>query len=700
MAAGSIIVDLLMRTGSFETDTKRAEKALSKFKKEAMETAKQVGAVMGGAAVVAGGALVALTKQAIDSADGINKLSQKTGESAETLSALQYAFELGDVSGEEFSSSLTKLSRSMSEAAQGSGDAAKAFDLMKVSVKNADGSLRPVGDVLGDVAEKFAGYKDGAEKTALAQAIFGKSGADLIPVLNAGRDGLKSMADEAQRLGIVISSETARAAEEFNDTLTKIGKGADAAGQQMAVRILPSMQVVADELLRINQEGSVAAETLELLGSVADFGIKALALTASAVVYLFKEVGRYIGGTVAAISALATLDIKGFRAISDAVREDSERARAELVAFERRILSVGSLPQAADDGRRSASNDPRSLTFGKPPPLPAAPRIPGAPSGGKGAGSASARSFTDYQTELAQSVGRAIEGSDIIKARELADQIAYLDKLLAAGLDVDIYVSTLKKLKGETEDADGALQEYTAHQQMLADLLGQTVSAKLEKQRFQLQSITKEYEAGKYGAVGSAEAAQKYGEVVDVVLGRQGEQVTQAKTAAEELGMTFSSAFEDAIVGGKGLRDVLKGLEQDILRIVTRKLVTEPLGEFFSNLFKPSGGGGGGGFDFLTTALQFITGSRAIGGPVGAGGLYEVNERGRPEMLQMDGREFLLMGNRRGWVDPADSRGTRGGSNWAPVFHMTFAPGTTAATATQAGAMVARRIQAAAQRNS
>ena len=123
MPAGSIVVDLLMRTGSFETDTARAEKSLAKFKKEAVETAKQAGAVLGTAAVAVGGALVLMTKQAIDAADELNKLSQKTGESAETLSALSYAFELGDVSGEAFGASMIKLSRSMSEAAQGSGDA-------------------------------------------------------------------------------------------------------------------------------------------------------------------------------------------------------------------------------------------------------------------------------------------------------------------------------------------------------------------------------------------------------------------------------------------------------------------------------------------------------------------------------------------------------------------------------------------------
>jgi len=54
--------------------------------------------------------------------------------------------------------------------------------------------------------------------------------------------------------------------------------------------------------------------------------------------------------------------------------------------------------------------------------------------------------------------------------------------------------------------------------------------------------------------------------------------------AARDLGLTFASAFEDAVVEGRRLSDVLRGLERDILRILTRKLVTEPLAGAVSSL--------------------------------------------------------------------------------------------------------------------
>ncbi len=62
------------------------------------------------------------------------------------------------------------------------------------------------------------------------------------------------------------------------------------------------------------------------------------------------------------------------------------------------------------------------------------------------------------------------------------------------------------------------------------------------------------------------------------------------ENAAKDLGLTFSSAFEDAITGGKQLSEVLKALEQDIVRIITRRLVTEPLSDWITAQIK--------GFDF------------------------------------------------------------------------------------------------------
>lgn len=98
------------------------------------------------------------------------------------------------------------------------------------------------------------------------------------------------------------------------------------------------------------------------------------------------------------------------------------------------------------------------------------------------------------------------------------------------------------------------------------------------------------------------------------------EATKQMRDTVKELGLTFSSAFEDAVSGGKGFQDILKGIESDLLRLGTRKLVTEPFANFFNSQFNQSGasGGFGGLFGGIGKLFGFATGgSFEVGGSGG-----------------------------------------------------------------------------------
>jgi hypothetical protein len=108
-------------------------------------------------------------------------------------------------------------------------------------------------------------------------------------------------------------------------------------------------------------------------------------------------------------------------------------------------------------------------------------------------------------------------------------------------------------------------------------------------------------------------------------------------TMGRELGMTFSSAFEDAIVKGKSFRDVLAGIAQDIARMITRQAITGPAANALSSAVSQYfGGGNGGSFDFSKAVSYYggggYGGPKAAGGPVSAGMTYLVGERG-PELF-------------------------------------------------------------------
>jgi hypothetical protein len=97
-----------------------------------------------------------------------------------------------------------------------------------------------------------------------------------------------------------------------------------------------------------------------------------------------------------------------------------------------------------------------------------------------------------------------------------------------------------------------------------------------------------------------------------------------ARGLAFALGFAFSSAFEDAIVRGARLSEVLKGLLQDMTRIIARRTITEPLGNAASAGL--SSIGAGNWLNDIGTAIGGLF--RADGGPVSAGQPYIVGERG------------------------------------------------------------------------
>jgi len=188
-----------------------------KIPKAALGFASLTGAVAG-----LGAAFWEATRATANYGDEIAKAAQKTGVSVKLLSEMKYAASLADVSFESLQTSLGKLAKNTLDASQGTGEAKDALAELGIQLKSSDGRLRGTSDLLLDIADKFSGMEDGTRKTALAMQIFGRAGREMIPLLNEGRDGLAAAADEAERLGIVLDEKAAKAAELFNDNLTRL----------------------------------------------------------------------------------------------------------------------------------------------------------------------------------------------------------------------------------------------------------------------------------------------------------------------------------------------------------------------------------------------------------------------------------------------------------------------------------------------
>jgi len=210
---------------------------------------------LGKAFTVAGGIMVAslgaLIKKTADAGDQINDLSQRTGIATETLSGYKLAADKSGTSLESFAQGMRGLANTMQAAMDKSSAQAKMFDAMGVSIVDSSGKLRPLNDVMLDVADRFASMPDGAEKTALAMDVLGRAGMELIPMFNMGKQGLLDNYEATKKLGGIWSKEAAKAADDFNDSIAQMKTSMGGLTKEIGMIFLPTAKKVVDGLTDI-----------------------------------------------------------------------------------------------------------------------------------------------------------------------------------------------------------------------------------------------------------------------------------------------------------------------------------------------------------------------------------------------------------------------------------------------------------------
>jgi hypothetical protein len=257
MAAG-IVVDFSANLARFTSAIDKASNDLSRFQTNAQRTSKNISNVFSALGVgLSVTAVVAFGKSVIDTADNMGKAAEKAGVSVEKFSLLNYAAEQSELSTQQLSISLKFLNSAIVENS-------KVLGALGVATKNATGQLRGTDEVLLDVAEAFKSLPDGALKSEAAVKLFGKSGLDMINLLNQGRGGIEAFTSEAKKMGLEISGNTAASADEFNDNLGRL-KGTM---MGMANDVLPSL---LDGLKKVTDLFGVGAKADYVQTTATDF---------------------------------------------------------------------------------------------------------------------------------------------------------------------------------------------------------------------------------------------------------------------------------------------------------------------------------------------------------------------------------------------------------------------------------------------
>lgn len=206
-----------------------------------------------GFGAAAAGGLLATAMQiraGIDELDRLDETAPKIGLTAQRLAEFGYNAKMSGASTEVLEKGIATLSQKMA-----AGD--KVFAAMGVTIHKANGELRATDEVLEEMADKFAGYADGPAKVALASEAMGKSGRELIPMLNQGSEGMRKMAEEARALGLAFGPDSLKQAAEYKDNIDKLQVAAQGAGIAMAERMLPGLIQVTNQMVEGAKQGGV-----------------------------------------------------------------------------------------------------------------------------------------------------------------------------------------------------------------------------------------------------------------------------------------------------------------------------------------------------------------------------------------------------------------------------------------------------------
>lgn len=167
--------------------------------------------------IIAGGSFLALANQALQAAEALQNASIQTGISTDALQRLEFAAGLSGTSLQQVSSAITKMQKALVTSGEGSEQAVQT--LARLGIATSDLLSLAPDKQFEKIAIAMADIKDPAERATAAVALFGRSGAELLPTLTAIGEGAAKINGQFAEMGGTVSTDAIAKVDEFGDNL-------------------------------------------------------------------------------------------------------------------------------------------------------------------------------------------------------------------------------------------------------------------------------------------------------------------------------------------------------------------------------------------------------------------------------------------------------------------------------------------------
>lgn len=260
------------------------------------------GAITAGVSSAVVGSIAAAAKSFATAGAAIDDMSKRTGFGAKSLSALSYAAQQSGTDINAIEKAIRGMEKFMLGASRGGAGFAMTLDEIGVSLQDLQGANPERQFQL--LSEAIAGVDDPTQRAALAMKVFGKSGADLLPLLTEGKDGIAALRAEAHRLGLVLTDEDVAAAAKLDDALARLSVQAEMAFNQIGAAVAGPLTDFGDKI------SESLAGVIDFIKAHRDLVTAIAAIGAAAIVAT---------GLLAALGTALTIATKGVGGLSKAI---------------------------------------------------------------------------------------------------------------------------------------------------------------------------------------------------------------------------------------------------------------------------------------------------------------------------------------------------------------------------------------------
>lgn len=673
---GSLVVSLGLDAAQFTSGLSKAEYQARKFGETIGSNIRTATlattAALGGLAGAALAANAAFNKL-LDGAAQFQDLAEMTGTSAQDLASFAVAAGTAGVSVDSVAQATIKLTKNLvgvDDESKAAGAALAALGIKVEDFKKLDPATQ-----YETVSKALAGFSDGAEKTAVALALFGKSGAEQLKVMAA--------LEEQGGRQVILTGEQIAQSDAYRDAQAKLTAQLSLYASAIATEFIGPTNALIAVLKDAAAEMYATSEASKTLG--ASNGIQRFAEDSGSQIARFIDYVRqsakelqvltdFVNSTFTALKQVATFDFAGARATGEEFRK-----RYGLDEFGRKIqqesgkeaaktfVDAYNAQLAASKRTAFAATDPRrvDLVNGKAADTRPTINFQGATPKARSVGSSRTRAEKDPTSEAQrylETLQKQLEATQELTVQEQVLQDIQLGRLGQVTtkqkedlLNTAAQIDAARARKAADEEA-ARVQKQMASE---AKSLYEQTRTPLETFNAQQDRLNQLLEAGAIDFVTAARAGEMYK--------KQLEESTKVVSEMDEFTKNAVKGTQDALAGfltdlGTGARKTWKEVGDGFANMLVQMAAQAVAADLTKKLFGSNGGAGGQGEGWLGSLLQMFAGSagKAAGGNVSPFSLHRVNENG-PELLDVNGKQYLMNGGRSARVTP-NSRVGSGGS--------------------------------------